>query len=139
MLLRDCPYALRSDGADVQQQAVILVIVSNDEAALLLHGQHVLHVVLDVGSCLDEGSFNVAVGEVYNIEAVLQVADDAHYLVVLFLLLEHGEELRYAECRDVEPLTREGIEIVQTVGVLLEPGIATIATHEDIGVHEDVV
>ncbi len=65
------PYALRSDGADVQQQAVILVIVCNDKTALLLHGQHVLHVVLDVGSCLNEGCVDVAIGEVDDVETVL--------------------------------------------------------------------
>ena len=81
-LLRNCPYALRSDGADVQQQAVILVIVCNDDATFLLHSQHILHIVLDVSTDFVEGGVDVAIGEVDDVEAVLQVADDADYLVV---------------------------------------------------------
>ena len=139
ILLRNCPYAFRSDGTDIQQQPIILIVVGDDDAALLLHGQYVLHIVLDVGPCLNKSCVNVTAGEIYDVETVLQVTDYANYLFVLPLFLEHGDKLRQAERRNVEPFAREGIEIVQTVGILLESGIATVAAHEHVGVHKYVV
>ena len=121
------------------QKAVVLEVVSDDDAALLLTRQHILHIVLNVTTILNNSSVNIACSKVDDREMVLQVADYAHYLVVLPLLLEHGDKLRHAECRDIEPLAREGVKIVQTIGILLEPGIATVATHEHVGVHKDVV
>ena len=138
-LLRNRSYALWLNDADVKEEAVVLEVVRDDDVALLFPCQHILHVVLNVATVLDKSGVDVAGGEVDDGEAVLQVTDDADNLVVALLFLEHGDELRHAERRDVEPFAREGVEIVQTVGILLEPGIATVATHEDIGVHEDVV
>jgi len=139
ILLRNCSYAFRSDGADIQQQPIILIVVGDDDAALLLHGQYVLHIVLDVGSCLNKGCVNITAGEIYDVETVLQVTDYANYLFIVPLFLEHGDKLRYAERRDEEPFAREGTEIVQTVGILLEPGIATVAAHEHVSVDKYMV
>ena len=139
VLLRNGSYALWLDDADVEEETIVLEIVRDDDVALLFPCQHILHIVLNVATVLDKSGIDVAGGEVYDGEAVLQVADNAHYLVVLPLLLEHGDELRHAECRDVEPFARERVKIVQTIGILLEPGVATVATHEHVGVHKDVV
>jgi len=138
-LLRNCPYALWLDNTEVEEQTVVLEVVCDDDAALLLPCQHILHVVFYVTTIFNKSGINVAIGEIDNVETVLKVADYAHNFVVLFLLLIDRYKLCNAERRYIEPFAREGIEIVQTVGILLEPNIATIATHEDIGIHEDAV
>jgi len=138
-LLWNCPYSVRLDDTDVVEKTVVLVVVRNDDAAFLLLRQHELYIVLNVATSLNEGGVDVAVGEVDDIESVLQLVDDADYLVVRFLFLVHGNELRHAKRRYVELLARQRIEIVQTVGVLLEPAVAAVAAHEDVSVYEDVV
>ena len=139
LLLRDRPYFIRLDDTDVVEQPVVLVVVGNDDAAFLFLRQHELYIILNVASVLDEGSVDVAVGEVDDGEAVLQVAHDANYLVIFLLFLEHGDELRHAERRYVELLARQRIKIVQTGLVFLVSGIAAVPANEDVGVHEDVV
>jgi len=138
-LLRNRPYFIGLDDTDVVEQPVVLVVVRNDDAAFLFPRQHELHIVLNVATSLDEGGVNVAGCKVNDVEAVLQVAHDADYLVVLLFLLEHGDKLRHAERRDVELLARKRVEVMKAGLVLLVAGVAAVAAHEDVGIHEDVV
>ena len=138
-LLRYRPYFIWFDDTDVVEKTVVLIVVCNNDAAFLLPRQHELHVILDVGASLCEGSIDITVGEVDDIEAVLQVAHDADYFFVFLFFLEHGDKLRHAERRDVELLACQRVEVMQTVRVLLETGVAAITTNEDVGVYEDVV
>ena len=64
LLLRDRPYFIRLDDTDVVEQPVVLVVVGNDDAVFLFLRQHELYIILNVASVLDEGSVDVAVGEV---------------------------------------------------------------------------
>ena len=138
-LLRDCTDTLGSYGADVLQKAVVLEVVCDDDDALLLPGQHELHVVLNVDTRLNEGGVNVAVGEINDVEAVLQFANHVDdFLVALFLLIDRNK-LRHAKRRDIKALAGERIEVMQTVVVALETRVAAVSTDEDVGVHEDVV
>ena len=75
--------------------------------ALLLLRQHELYIIFDVTTSLDKSGIDVAGCKVDDVEALLQVAHDADYLVVL--LLERGDELRHAERRNVELLARQRI------------------------------
>jgi hypothetical protein len=47
--------------------------------------QHVLHIVLNVATVFDKSGIDVACRKVDDRETVLQVADDADYLIVLLL------------------------------------------------------
>ena len=133
------PYHLRAQHGDAWQEAVVLVIVGHDDVAFLLLRQHELHIVLDVGTRLNEGGIDVTGREVDDVEAVLQLAHHADNLLVRFLFLIDGNQLRNAERRDIELLARQCEQVVQTVGILLVTGVTTVASHEDVGVHEDVV
>ena len=77
---------LRAGGLYPHQEAIVFVVVGDDDAAFLFHGQHILHIVLDVGSRLIECLVNILGGETDNVETVLQFADDAAYFVVRFFL-----------------------------------------------------
>ena len=127
------------DNLCAQQEAVVLVVVGDDDAAFLLSGQHELHIVLDVGSRLVEGSVDVLHREVDDGEAVLQLADDCAYLFIRLMLLIDGNELRHAERRDVEPFAHDGVEVVQAVAVGLVAGIAAVGPDEHVSIHEYVV
>ena len=120
-LLRDRPDALGLDDAQVEEKAVVLEIVGDDDAALLLPSEHILNVVLNIAASLNERSVDVAGCEIDDVEAVLQVADDADNFIVLFLLLERGNKLRHAERRDIKPLTRQRVEVMQTGFVSQRP------------------
>ena len=70
-LLRDRPDALRLYDAKIEEQTVVFEVVSNDDAALLLPRQHILHIILNVAIGLNESSINVAGYEIDDVEAVL--------------------------------------------------------------------
>ena len=70
------PHLRGLDNLCAQQEAVVLVVVGNDDAALLLAGQHELHIVLDVGTRLVERRVDVLHREVDDGEAMLQLAND---------------------------------------------------------------
>lgn len=74
------------DNTEVEEQTVVLEVVCDDDAALLLPCQHILHVVLYVTTIFNKSGINVAIGEIDNVETVLKVADYAHNFVVLFLV-----------------------------------------------------
>ena len=103
------PYFRGLDNLCAQKETVVLVVVGDDDAALLLAGQHKLDVVFDVSSRLVECSVEILHREIDDGETVLKVTDDGAYLVVGFTLLIDGDELRHAECRDVEPFAHDGI------------------------------
>ena len=85
-------------------------------------------------SCEEEHS-----REVDDVEAMLQLAYHAGNLLVRFLFLIDGNQLRDTERRDIEFLARQCEQVVQTVGILLIAGFAAVASNEDIGVHEYVI
>ena len=70
-LLRDRPDTLRPYDAKIKEQMVVFKIVSDDDVALLLPRQHILHIILNVATGLNEGSINVAGSEIDDVEAVL--------------------------------------------------------------------
>ena len=112
-----------------------------------------LHIVLDVGTRLNESGIDVAGREVDDAEAVLKLAHHTGNLLIRFLVSLHetlvsladssllidGNQLSHAERRDIELLARQREEVVQTVCILLVAGVAAVASHKDVGVHEDVV
>ena len=138
-LLRYLPYLLWPQHGDTWQETVIFIVVGHDDVALLLLRQHKLHVVLNVGSRLNKSGINVLSREVYDVEAVLQLTHHAGNLFVRFLFLIDGDELRDTKRRDIEFLARQREQVVQTVGILLVANIAAVTSHEDVGVHEDVI
>ena len=121
------------------QEAVVLVVVGDDDSAFLLHGQHILHIVLDVGTRLVQCLVDVLGSEVDNVEAVPQLADDAAYFFVGLFLLIDGDELRHAECRDIKFLAVQRVQVMQAGRILLVTRVSAVAADEYVRVNEDVV
>ena len=138
-LLGNLPYLLRPQYSDARQEAVVLVVVGHNDVAPLLLRQDKLHIVLDVGSRLNESGINVAGREVDDVETVLQLAHYADNLLVRLLFLIDGNQLSHAERRNIEFLACQREQVVQAVCVLLVAGVTAVASHKDIGVYEYVV
>ena len=139
ILMRNDSYPRWHDSTDTAECAVVLVIVRDNNQALLLLCQYELDVVLYIGPSLFKRGINVVRREIDDVEAVLQVAHHTGNLLIGFLLLIDGDKLRHTKRRGVESFALGGTEVVQTVAVGLKPCVTTVGTNQNIGVHEDVI